>query len=441
MRTERRVRRWLATIGAAALVAASGAPARGADWALDGVGVKNKTADFRLGLTGYVQVDARHYFDWTSADPLTKPIYDTVDVRRMRTGLELEWHRLTLEWDFDWAGDLRDLVGDDNVEYPEAEMKDLYAQYEFSKAFALKAGAFKIPVSPEFLTSASKTDFVERSLLALSLAPDREWGVAALGRIGDRLDYTAGVFKGDGRVGSTRAETTFAARLVFEPVEDLALGGSFAQGNVEAEPDGPGTDPAPKGFAGRSPTSYRFYERKFVDGRRLRWGFDAAWTRGPLSLRGEFLQGREERLGQSSIFTDLPEQIGNGWAFTANWILTGEKKTRTLKPERTLFGGPGLIELSARYEEIRFDDAGPNEGFEGAGNRASNLRPAGDRVFWAGVSWLPKRFMRLYADFLWETYRDALLAPEPPGAVGLDHEPTGAGTYLTFMARLQFMIP
>lgn len=441
MRTGQRVRGWLATMGAAvAALAAGGAPAHGGDWALDGIGVKNKTADFRLGMTGYVQIDARHYFDWTSADPLTKPIYDTLDVRRARTGLELEWKKLALEWDFDWSGELRDLVGDDGVEYPEAEMKDLYAQYEVRKAFALKAGHFKIPVSPEFLTSASKTDFVERSLLSNALAPDREWGIAALGKVG-RLDYTVGVFKGDGRLASTRAETTVAARLVYEPVEDLAVAGSFAQGDVEADADGPGTDPSPKGFAGRSPTSYRFYERKYVNGRRLRWGFDAAWVRGPLGLRGEFLQGREQRLGQSSVFTDLPEQVGSGWAFTANWILTGEKKTRTLEPERTLFGGPGLVELSLRYEEVRFDDAGFDEGFEGAGARASNLRPAGDRVFWAGVSWLPKRFVRLYADCLWETYRDALLAPEPPGAVGLDHEPKGAGTYFTFMARLQLMIP
>lgn len=441
MRTGRRVQGWLATAGAAlSALAASGATARAGDWALDGIGVKNERADFRLGMTGYVQLDARHYFEWTSADPLTKPVLDTLDVRRARTGLELEWKRLSLEWDFEWAGDLRDLVGDDGVPQPEAELKDLFAQYELDEAFALKAGTFKMPVGPERLTSASKTDFVERSLLSNALAPDREWGVAALGRIG-RLDYTVGIFKGDGRVEFTRAETTFAARLVYEPVADLALAGSFAQGDVEADPDGPGTAPLPKGFAGRSPTAYRFYERKYVNGRRLRWGFDAAWVRGPLGLRGEFLQGREERLGQSSVFTDLPEQVANGWAFTANWILTGEKKTRTLEPERTLFSGPGLIELSLRYEEIRFDDAGPDEGFEGAGARASNLRPAGDRAFWAGVSWLPKSFMRLYADFLWETYRDALLAPEPPGAVGLDHEPKGAGTYFTFMARLQFHVP
>ncbi len=410
-------------------------------WQIDGLGLKNEPAGFRAGLTGYLQLDGRRYFGWTTADPQDKPVADTFDVRRVRTGLELEWRRLSAEFDVDWTGDLRDLVNDGGVSYPGAEVKDLFVQYRLSPALALRAGTFKVPVSPELLTSASKTDFVARSLLALSLAPDRDWGLAASGQIGRRVEYQAGIFRGDGRSTSTRAETTLAARLVWKVLRDVDLAGSFAQGQVEAEPDGPGTSPGPKGFSGRSPTDYRFYERKFVDGRRLRWGLDAAWKRGPLDLRGEWLQGREQRLGQSSTLSDLPEQVGDGWAFTANWIVTGEKKARTLKPKTRIFAGPGLIELSTRYEEIRFDDAGPDEGFAGAGSRARNIRPAGERAFWAGVSWLPAGFVRLYADVVWETYRDPLLAPEPPGAQGLDHPPQGRGSYVSLLARLQLQVP
>ena len=54
---------------------------------------------------------------------------------------------------------------------------------------------------------------------------------------------------------------------------------------------------------------------------------------------------------------------------------------------------------------------------------------------------LRRTTVRLLADVVWETYRDPLLAPEPPGARGLDHEPAGAGTYVSFLARIQFQVP
>lgn len=438
MKTTRRLARFLV---AAVLATTAAAAEEAGQWKLDGFSLKNKQADFRLSLTGYVQLDARDYVGWTTADPETKPLNDSLDVRRVRSGFEIEWKNLAVEFDLDWTGDLRKLVDDANVATDAAEIKDLYAEYRFSKAFSLRAGTFKLPVGPEFLTSAGKTDFVERSMLASSLGPDRDWGVIALGEVAERLEYEVGVFAGDGRVAETQAGTTLGARLVWKATSDLDVGGSFAYGDVEPAPDGAGTDPDPKGFSGRSPTDFRFYDRKFVSGRRLRWGLDAAYTRGPLGFKAEWLQAREEREGQGSTLGDLPTHVADGWSVTASWIVTGEKKARTLKPARSVFGGPGLVELAARYEQIRFDDAGPNEGFEGAGNRARNIRPGGDRAFWAGVSWLPTPFVRLLANVVWETYRDPLLAPEPTGARGLDHEPAGAGSYVSFLARIQFQIP
>jgi phosphate-selective porin len=417
-------------------------PAFPGDWERDGLKLVNRQADFEIGLIGYLQFHGRHYAGWESADPVSKPLRETLDVRRARPGLELGWRKLSAEWDFEWAGPANELLNLGEPPYDTAEMKDLKLRYEFHETLALTGGHFKIPVSPEFLTSSRKTDFVERSMLANSIGVDREWGLMASGEVWKkRLEYSAGVFEGDGRLTDTRAGTTFAARLVGKATEALSIAGSFSTGDVEADPDGPGDDPSPKGFEGRSPTGFRFYERKYVDGRRLRWGLDAALTRGSWSVKGEWLQGREERRGQSSTFTDLPVQVASGWSFTASWILTGEKKARTLEPERSLPRGPGLVELAARYEEIRFDDAGPDAGFEGAGDRARNIRPGGNRVIWGGVSWLPTPFMRLYADVLVERYLDPLLAPEPPGSSDLGHAPHGRGNYVTFIARLQFMVP
>lgn len=400
--------------------------------------IKNKNKGFELKLAGYGQFDLRS-FNWDVQDPAFR--LDDADVRRTRVGLELEWRKLHVDFDLDLTNAARKLANQDQSADAGAEVKNAYVQYQFAKAFALRAGAFKPPVGHEFLTSAGRTDFVERAMLSNSLGPDRDWGVMALGEPGKRVSYQVGVFGGDGRTSDQSAGTTFAARLGFAPWKPLDVQASFSRGTVRAEPEGQGADPSPKGFLGRSPSGWRFYERKFVDGARTRWGADAQYTRGPFQLKGEFLQGREERRGQGSTFQDLPVEVGNGWSATASYVLTGEKKQRSLKPKRPLTkGGPGLIEVAAKYEGIRIDDT-DNTGFEGAGNRARNIRRAGNDVLWGGVLWLPLGWVRLYGDVYSEKYLDPLLAPEPPGAAFVSGAPIGRGRYTTFVARIELLFP
>jgi phosphate-selective porin len=431
------------SLGAAALactLSAWFAPAAAAgDWTLEPFRLRNKQADFELKMVGYTQLDFRAFPDWKVEQSVFRS--DGFDVRRVRVGVEGKWKKLSWDFTYELAGPVEDAL--EELEEPEqAELKNLYAEYEFHKAFSLRVGATKPPVSPEFLTSASRTDFVERSMLSNAMAPDRDWGVMALGTVKKRVDYMVGVFKGDGRSSDNRGETMGAARVVVETIKDLGIGGSFSQGDVEPEPDNPGTDPSPKGFLGRSPSGWRWYERKFVKGRRTRWGVDAQYFRGPLGFKAEYLQGREQRKQQGSVFQDLPDEVGKGWSVTASWVVTGGKKERSLKPKHPITkGGLGLVELAARYESLRFDDDGPGNTFEGAGNRSGNLRPAQDSIIWGGVSWLPSEWMRVYGNVLFEKYLDPLLAPEPPGAHFVDGTPKGRGTYVTVLARIQFMFP
>jgi phosphate-selective porin len=182
---------------------------------------------------------------------------------------------------------------------------------------------------------------------------------------------------------------------------------------------------------GEGPAGFEFYERHFVNGRRLRFGGDLAWTPGPVGIKGEYLEGREERLGQGSTFDDLPEQVARGWTGSATWLLTGESKKNRIEPRRPFPHGVGAIEIGARYEEIRFDDLGPEGGFEGAGNRARNIRPAADRVFTGGLSWWPVYWVRLMGNVVVERYLDPLLAPEPGKR----------GNYVTLLARVQVALP
>ena len=391
-------------------------------WRVKPFSIENRAADFRLALTGYVQADLRSFPDWPAAGEDGGVLHaDELEWRRLRIGLEGRWKRLTFEVDVD-------PVFDDPRDAD--ELKDAWLSLRLAKAFEVRGGHMKLPVSPERLTSPAKTDFIERAAAVEAIAPTRDWGVMLHGEIGRALEYQAGVFEGDGSQSPDRAGTTAAARLVLKPARWLDLAGSFAQGDVEAEPVGGEVDPEPKGFSGWSASGFRFFPPLYVEGRRLRWGADARIQAGPIAVWGEFLEGREKRRGQGPTLEDLPDLRGDGWSVTATWLVTGEKKTRTIRPDRSLFRGPGAVEIAVRYEELWFDDVS-DEGFESAGNRAANVRPAGLRAFTGGLSWWPSSFLRLLGNVVVERFDDALRAPEP----GKE------GNYVSVLGRVQVHLP
>jgi len=388
-------------------------------WRVKPFSLENPSAGFKIALRGYIQADFRSFLDWTAGDEDTGELRaDEFEWRRARIGFEGEWRRVSFELDVDPAFDEGD------------ELKDAWVSLRLARALQVRGGHMKLPVSPEFLTSAGKTDFVERTVAVDALGPSRDWGALVHGEISRAVEYQAGVFVGDARASDGRADTTAAARLVLKPARWLDLGGSFSQGEVQADPAGPSLDPEPKGLSGRSVTGFRFFPPVYVDGRRLRWGADARVQAGPASLWGEFLQAREERRGQGPTLENLPAVRGDGWSVNVTWLVTGEKKTRTIRPRGSLFGGPGAVELAARYEEARFDDVA-NEGFESAGSRAANIRPAGLRAFTGGLSWWPSVFLRLMGDVVVERYDDDLRAPESGKK----------GNYVSLLGRVQVHLP
>ena len=415
----------LAVLAASAL-AASGARAQEKKkaqpppgWELKPFSLENPSAGFKIALKGYAQADFRSFQDWTAGDEDSGNLRaDEFEWRRLRIGVEGEWRRLLFEFDIDPAFDEGD------------KLKTTWIGVRLAKQLQIRGGHLKLPVSPEWLTSAGKTDFVERSSAVDSLGPSRDWGVVLQGEIGHAAEYEAGVFEGDARTSRDRAGTTAAARLVLKPTSWLDLGGSFSQGDVTANAAGPGLDPEPKGLKGTSVTGFVFFPRVFVDGRRLRWGADARIQAGPASLWGEFLERREQRKGQGPTLEDLPDVRGDGWSVNVTWLVTGDKKTRTIRPDRSLFGGPGAIELAARYEELWFDDV-ENQGFESAGSRVANVRAAGYRAFLSGLSWWPCLYLRLMGDVVIERYDDTLRAPEPGKK----------GNYVSLLGRVQVQLP
>jgi phosphate-selective porin len=232
-------------------------------------------------------------------------------------GFDAQWKRLTVEFTYD----LHD---------PVEHLKNLSGDIKISKALHILGGKFKLPVSPEWLTSAAKTDFVERSLVVDSLAPSRDWGVEITGDV-KKLTYMLGVFQGDGQLDQSRADTTVAGRLEAGVHKGLELGVSASQGKVNADAQVV-ADPLARGVSVHAPSGFRLYERHFVDGTRWRLGADARFRHGPIGLRGEFLQMTTERKGQGSVFDDLPSEVARGWSASATWLVTGDKKRAPSNP-------------------------------------------------------------------------------------------------------------
>jgi phosphate-selective porin OprO/OprP len=402
-----------------ALMAAAPIAAQDTSWQFGpGARVSRPASGIELQLHGYIQEDFRHFsHDYENSRGELPELGEETVLRRLRVGIDGQWKRVRVEFDYD---------PHDSLEH----LKNLTGDLKIAKALHITGGNMKLPVSPEWLTSASKTDFVERSLAVDALAPGRDWGVKLSGDV-KPITYQLGVFKGDGRVDQSRADTTVAGRLEANVLKGLELGASASQGKVNADAQEV-ADPLARGVSVHAPSGFRVYERHFVDGTRRRLGADARIRRGPVGLRAEYLRMTSERLGQGSVFDDLPAEEASGWSASATWLVTGDKKQRTIKPEHPLnHGGIGAVELGVRYDSLRVDDDGADTGFEGAGSRARNIRPVGGKTWTGGMSWWPLEFARLYGNVVVERYDDPLLAPVPGRK----------GNYVTLLARLQLSVP
>src|SRR4030095_11619787 len=101
-----------------------------------------------------------------------------------------------------------------------------------------------------------------------------------------------------------------------------------------------------------------FFERVYVKGRRQRYGAHFDWSPGPTSVKAEWMQSREQRKEQSNRNQDLSDFIANAWYVAGTWFVTGEGKDDNVKARHPLLkGGPGAIELAARYEQLGFKSA------------------------------------------------------------------------------------
>jgi phosphate-selective porin OprO/OprP len=365
--------------------------------------------EFDLGKGSKIELRARFAADLRDSE---SPAPDPAEV----SSIDLGKRRLGV------AGEIRNAV-----EFQvEAELddddpwRDVYAELKAFPYARVRGGKFKIPFSLDENTSASRLDFMYRSLAATHLAPGRDIGMMVHGRVVDeRLRYEAGVFEHDGKNARTNnpdkvfGGRTTAARVSFEPLRntknaigDLSIGAAFTTSDV------------PQGISalrGQTVLQQNFFAATdyLVSGRRRRVGIEAAFLPGPASVKMEWMRVETERRGQSVDDADLAPIAGDGWYVSGTYVITGEKKSRVHRPRQPLFqGGFGAVEVGARFESLRFR-SGTSSETPSTSPRAEVIVPNRDQATTLGVNWYINRFFKIQANFIRETIDDPAQGPLP----------------------------
>jgi phosphate-selective porin OprO/OprP len=296
--------------------------------------------------------------------------------------------------------------------------RDAFVNLRLSRSFELQAGRFKMPLGRDALTGGANLDFIYRSLAGRHVAPGRDVGVMAHGRLAGRtLSYEAGYFLGDGdnaRTSQTQGgRRALAARLLVSPfagrrtspLAGLQAGGAVTASDVDTR------------LGLRGLTVFRdgvFFDRVVVNGRRLRRGVEAAWSGGPASLVWEHVAVADRRDGMGLSGEALPGVRASGWYVAGTWTLTGERKQGRIEPRNSFGrGGAGAIEVAARYERLAFEPEAPPTGemvrlgLDTPGNA--------ERALTLGVAWYLSRYVKVQVNGVFEEVDDRQRSPAPRG--------------------------
>ena len=387
----------------------------------------------RMDFEAKFQEDGHQSYDGAIANGLA-----TWELHRNRVGIKGNIYK-KIEYEVEYELTEKELTERDVLlgYTPKSQWKDVYVNLRYFKNAQIQIGKFKVPFGLDELTGVTHNDYIYRSLGASYLDPARDIGTMVHGSfLMKGLTYATGVFQHDGDNARSKkiegGDATFAGRVTARPfrlfggspVADMEIGTSFAISKV--------TDDSfrPNGLRGRTAmTQDNFYETVYVKGHRRRFEADLDWTKGPASLRAEYTQVSDDRLGQGIGDQDLPDARARAWYISGTWALTGEQKTRPLKAAEPLFaGGFGAVEVAGRYERLYFDSvAGTDGAFRNP--RAENILPTGDTALTLGVNWTLNRFVKIQVNGIREHVEDPQRNPVPNGAA-----------FWSRVVRLQFVL-
>ncbi len=313
-------------------------------------GIRMETADkaFKLRMGGRIQNDWAFYSADDKLESEVGKFEDATEFRRARLYFAGEvYERVVFKVQYDFAGG-------------NADFKDVYIGLKDIPGLGtVKVGHFKESFSLEEITSSKYLTFLERSLPNV-FVPSRNTGIGFLNSVADdRLTYSAGFFREtDGFGDSQNQAWGSSARVTGLPWyagEDqfLHLGVDFTYRD---------TDSSAIKFDVRpeSHTALKIVKSgSILSDSRSSYGAEAALVTGPFSLQGEYI----------ATTVDTPDGSDpnfSGWYGQVSWFLTGEhrnfkKKTGAFgrtKPANNFLGdgGPGAVEIAARYSTVDLSD-------------------------------------------------------------------------------------
>lgn len=252
-----------------------------------GVVAQEDAAGFRadLAVKKQEEKETQKEFVVIAGKPIKISGYSQVRYRQDKTidndGFDIRRVRLDIKGDVTERFDYRlqaDFAGSS------AKVLDATIGYKVNPSLKLTVGQFKIPFSQENLISSPKLETINRSQVVEALVArgsdvignhnGRDTGIQASGSILAKedyqlLDYALGVFNGSGiNTADKNEQKDFVGRLVFHPLKDWAIGGSYYNGY---------------GTWGTNPRKND----------RDRLGGEFAYVKEPISLKGEYIKGND----------------------------------------------------------------------------------------------------------------------------------------------------
>jgi len=246
----------------------------------------------KIDLSGYIQ--AQYVVDDASGSA------DTGRVRRVR---------------LDFRGKIKNVGWRVQTDAYPVRLLDAYLDYPVS-FLNLRVGQFKVPFGLENLESSPKLDTIERAQISERLVPGRDLPSASGRDIGLQLsgefapqgtkilDYAVGIFNGQGiNTSDADEKKDLVARIVFSPpvevLKGLSIGAAYYTGNWDYE--------RKKTRFVLDKTTVTVNDSLIVDDwltRETRTGFELTYLRGPLSIKGEYITGKDKGTGISGTGTN-----------------------------------------------------------------------------------------------------------------------------------------
>jgi phosphate-selective porin OprO/OprP len=256
-------------------------------------------------------------------------------------------------------------------------IQDAYVTARYLPWLGLTAGKFKAPVGLERLQSASDIRFVQRAF-PTSLVPNRDIGIMAGAQIiPDRLEYQVAYLNGSNDGGSSESFATpdtdpnngkdWALRIFTTPFgasETFALRGlGFGIAGTTTEQTGDATNSLLPSI--RTPgqqTMFKYRSGVIADGDRQRIAPQLYYYRGSFGLLGEWTQVSQDVTFVTAAGLMRHDTVDtDAWQIAMSWFVTGEEnKYRGYTPLTTFTprgDGWGALELKARYQQFKADDA------------------------------------------------------------------------------------